>query len=234
MWSMDDEPVTKIEVIASKGFPTVAIVVISVGAYLFLFFILILIRKICLSKGYDCPSWCGEVCVSPADNINTDPSKCALLFATHCDCPYPNKRVCMDTMCPSRDWCNNTFCWCLARDPNSGRNSICCGVGSNSGRSFGCCDDLNDINLDCTDLKSFNCCFMEIKLNGGGATGPSHLSGSRVSIGYNNQGYGDNNAVQQQPGVLPANFNQHQSVIGQPPPPPNYDHQNSVQIIQKQ
>ena len=108
---MDVKVEKKVEVEVSQhdGLSTAAIIVIAIGAYLVVFVLLVLIRKVCLAKDQNfCPSWCSEVLLCTAcTNTGCSLVTCASCVDNQCSCcTYPNKRCFMDAVCPSKQWCD--------------------------------------------------------------------------------------------------------------------------------
>ncbi|XP_002162011.3 uncharacterized protein LOC100211777 [Hydra vulgaris] len=195
-------------IVVSPSFPTAAIVVLAVGAYIIFFTISLLIRKCIITKGQSfCPTWFNEICTCQTCCVNNsvEETGCLISFARACDFPLPHKQVCMECL-PTKQWCDNTFCSCL-----NGQSNECSGCKNTNFGEFTGCEDCKECsefcgNCDCnfcSQPDSINCCCIEIKLTGNRAQNPGHQMNpyggySSNQMYYNNQG----NIINQQPSLM--------------------------------
>lgn len=161
----------------TDGLPTGAIVIIAIGGYMIIFAIILLIRKCIINKGGTCcPVWCSEICTCQ-NCCNNDPNTdgCCTSMARTCDGNPPNKRQCMDSVCPTKEWCDDTFCCCFSKQPQGECCNFCNGGGSNCDSCGGECCDCGECTDCCGDCKcdccaqpeSINCCCLEYSLRNG-------------------------------------------------------------------
>jgi len=158
----------------NEGFPTAAIVVIAVGGYLLLFSIGLIIRKCIISKNLSCcPEWVKEQCRCQSCFTQTSSETgCITQCASACNCvKYPNKQQCMDSCCPTKQWCDDTFCFCMSKQPEGQccKCDDCCGE-TNCNDCFDCpeCKDCcDDCKFECcAQPETIDCCCLECGLRG--------------------------------------------------------------------
>ncbi|KAM7445603.1 hypothetical protein ABFA07_005869 [Porites harrisoni] len=154
---------------SDEGLPTAAIVMIGVGAYLVLVMIFLVIRQCLKSQGISiCPAWVSEMCCGSCCGGEDDTERCCvcscfLPVAEMCDCSTPSKKSCMDSVCPTKQWCDNTFCCCMNAEPGGAMCQDCNGPEC----------ALGDCNCACNcavpECDSINCICFKIDLSGGQA-----------------------------------------------------------------
>lgn len=155
---------------ANEGLPTAAIVMIGVGAYFVLIVILLIIRQCLKSQGISiCPAWVSEMCCGSCCGGEDDAARCCLCscflpMAEMCDCSTPSKKSCLDSVCPTKQWCDDTFCCCMNAEPGGAMCQDC------NGPECG----LGDCNCACNcaapECDSINCFCFTIDLSGGQST----------------------------------------------------------------
>lgn len=144
-------------VAANDSFPAAAIVAIAIGGYLFVFGIILLIRQCLLAKGVSLlPAWMTECCSCKCGRSDEE-GGCLQSCAQTCNFACPNKKSCMDSVCPSKEWCDKTFCCCMSAQPGGKCCDDC------EGPECGC-GDMCDCQCQCTPPNSINCICFEIKL----------------------------------------------------------------------
>lgn len=183
-----------------ESFPVAAIVVLAVGGYIILFSIILIVRKCIINKtGGCCPEWLSEQCQCQSCFQN-DPSQPGYVVrcAKECNCfKYPSKQQCMDSCCPTKQWCDDTFCFCMSQQPQGQccRCDGCC-TGLGCGDCFDCpeCKDCcSDCKCECcAQPETIDCCCVEVKLSGSrGNRGPqSSMQGPGGYGGYPMPGAG--------------------------------------------
>lgn len=214
---MEDQTSKKIEVNVEQktGFPVAGIIVLAVGGYLILFAIILMIRKLCISKDQQfCPSWCAELFMCTG-GCCAGPMPCCSCLEETCNCQYPNKRCFMDAICPSKQWCDDACCCCLSNEAEGkcscfDTNDCCTCCGLNCNECCECCDCtsckecVKDCKCTCcAQPETCDCCCFEIKLNSTSAQARReasiHGGGGYMNDGYMNAGVGAGGVVMNQP-----------------------------------
>lgn len=144
---------------------TAAIVMIVVGVYLALVALLLVIRQCLKSQGISiCPTWISELCCGCCANDN-HAERCCLCacfvgMAEMCDCSTPSKKSCLDSVCPSKQWCDSTFCCCMNAEPGGELCQDC------QGPQCACGDCNCACNCALPECNSINCICFSIDLGG--------------------------------------------------------------------
>jgi len=134
------------------------IVAIAVGGYLFLFAVVLIIRQCLLAKGKDLfPPWLSEWCTCGCC-CGTQATGCLQGCAESLNCQYPNRKVILDNICPSKQWCDQTFCCCMSSEPGGKCLEDC------QGPECGC-GDMCNCQCQCQTPNSINCICFEINLS---------------------------------------------------------------------
>lgn len=109
--------------VSSDGLPVAAIVMIAIGGYLVLVVIFLIIRQCLKSQGVSiCPAWvsefcCGSCCGNEDGTQGCCPCPCFIALAEMCDCATPSKKSCLDSVFPTKQWCDDHFCCCMNAEP---------------------------------------------------------------------------------------------------------------------
>ncbi|KAK3736303.1 hypothetical protein QZH41_020768, partial [Actinostola sp. cb2023] len=106
-----------------------------------------------------CPAWvseqcCGKCCAGP-DNEPSCFSVCLVSFAEMCNCSTPSKKSCMDSVCPSKEWCDQTLCCCMNAEAGGEMCQDCQGPECSCG---GCncactCEMPDSLNCICFSIQ---------------------------------------------------------------------------------
>ncbi|XP_031573286.1 keratin-associated protein 9-4-like [Actinia tenebrosa] len=159
-------PPTQTVPVEESTLTTGEIVIIAVGAYVAVMIIALLIRQCLKAQGISlCPAWVTEQCCGSCCSAEGEPSCCAaclVSFAEMCDCSTPTKKSCMDSFCPSKQWCDETFCCCMNAQPGGEMCQDCQGPECNCGGCNCACA------CDIPDCSSINCLCFKLDLSGGG------------------------------------------------------------------
>lgn len=177
----------------SSNLSTAAIVFIAVGAYMVVFITGVLIRQCLQARGLTlCPEWVNELFCQACC--------CSCLCITHlaelCDFNVPTKTSCLDSWCPSKEWCDEHFCCCMNSMPGGALCEDCTGPECQ-------CGDCNcACNCNLPECNSINCICFEIQLKQpGGSPGEGGMSGNLPGQpGYYGQYPGTSVAYGQSPG----------------------------------
>jgi len=139
---------------------TPAIVMIAVGGYMTVVIVALIIRQCLKSRGISiCPDWLSEwCCCGGYQGERSACAACFVSFAEMCDCQTPSKKSCMDTICPTRQWCDKTFCCCMNAEPGGDMCQDCQGPACDCGA----CNCNCSCNLP--ECNSINCLCFEIGL----------------------------------------------------------------------
>ena len=62
------------------------------------------------------PPWLAECCVCNC-SCGAQEGGCLQSCAESCNCQCPNKKAVLDNICPSKEWCDRTFCCCMSAEP---------------------------------------------------------------------------------------------------------------------
>ncbi|XP_065054330.1 keratin-associated protein 5-9-like [Rhopilema esculentum] len=146
-------PTTGAIVTANESFPVVAIVAICIGGYLLIFCIVILVRQCLLAKGVSIfPPWMTECCACSC-SCGSNEGGILQSCAETCNFNCPNRKVVLESVCPSKEWCDQTFCCCMSAQPGG----KCCEDCQGPECGFG---QLCDCQCQCETPETINCiCF---------------------------------------------------------------------------
>lgn len=153
----------------NKDLPIAAIVMIGVGAYLGLVLLFLLVRQCLKSQGVSiCPAWvseffCGRCCGNEDNTQRSCLCACFVPMAEMCDCATPSKKSCLDAVCPTKQWFDDTFCCCMNAEPGGAICQDCKGPEC----AFGDCNCA--CNCSAPECDSINCICFKIDLSGGQA-----------------------------------------------------------------
>uniref|UniRef100_A0A7M5UPA8 Uncharacterized protein n=2 Tax=Clytia hemisphaerica TaxID=252671 RepID=A0A7M5UPA8_9CNID len=158
----------------------------------------LIIRKCIISKhGSCCPDWVTEQCKCQCSSNDAEEG-CISRCATASNCfKYPSKQQFLDSCCPTKQWCDDTFCCCMSEQPSGQccKWDDCCSD-MNCGSCFDCpdCKDCcDDCKCECcSQPETIDCCCIEVKLAGNRGPGGPPQQGGYPMHGYGGQmsGYG--------------------------------------------
>ena len=145
--------------VAEQQFPVAAIVCISIGAYIVVVAVILLVRQILLGKGF-CTGACS--CCGEEGKLQCCECCIACSEAMNC-CKAPSVESCLDSICPARrnyDCADIVMCQCCA-DPDN-QCCSCCG-GDTPLCDCGNCNCMCDCKPpDCDTINCF-CCELAVK-----------------------------------------------------------------------
>lgn len=165
---------------------TAAIVFIAIGAYIVVFVIAVLIRQCLQARGLTiCPEWVNEMFCKTCC--------CSCLCITHlaelCDFNVPSKNSCLDSCCPSKEWCDDNFCCCMNSMPGGG---LCEDCADCNGPECQCGDCNCACNFTMPECNSINCICFEIQLKQPGGDGGGMAGNMQEQYPAGNIAYGQN------------------------------------------
>jgi len=105
----------------SEGLGAATIAVIVLSAYIFLIFLILLVKH--LTRNDCCEGGCcATTCCAGVNPLDS----CLVCLAESCDCRCPTSQQLADTLCPTQAQCNECCLHCLPDTACQGDITCCC------------------------------------------------------------------------------------------------------------